>query len=329
MSSNSISSRGRSENTGGTRSTKGADQQPGNSSRYLYWRLSEKQFQQMCATILHHKFDQVDCFPVGMADEGIDILSERTIVYQVKWTSKSQQNPVTWLSKAIEGERKNIERLVAAGRVTRYILMTSVAGTTADKGRGTRQKLRQILDDYEKEFGITMDCWWQSDIDAALNSGPETTKWSFQEMLAGTDAVRYLLFGSQVEAEAARMRDTLLQVMATQWGEDSKVKFSQADIDRVDIADLFVDVHATQVAAPRRLTGRSTAANQFGTSHKPSGAVYQLLRTRLPPHVSDRRTRSGEVNPGAVSLPGAPRGVPAGRRHRRRFLAGNADGREP
>jgi hypothetical protein len=40
------------------------------------------------------------------------------------------------------------------------------------------------------------------------------------------------------------MRDTVLHVMATQWREDSKVKFSQADMDRVNL----VDVHAIRGA---------------------------------------------------------------------------------
>ncbi len=65
---------------GRPREPKSASEQPGNSFKYLYWRLSEKEFQQLCAALLRHKYDAVRCFPVGMADEGIDDIAEGSTI---------------------------------------------------------------------------------------------------------------------------------------------------------------------------------------------------------------------------------------------------------
>lgn len=266
---------------GRPREPKSASEQPGNSFKYLYWRLSEKEFQQLCAALLRHKYDPVRCFPVGMADEGIDAIAEGSTIYQVKWSSKLQQNPESWLAAAIKGERAKILRLVREKRISRYILMTSVAGTTTARGTGSIQKLQAQLEKYSKELGVPIECWWQSDIDAEVDAAPDAIKWSYQEMLAGVEAMRYLIHGSQVEGQAARMRDTVLQVMATQWREDAKVKFSQVDLDRVSLIDLFVDVHLSLQEAPRNAFEQFYSV-QNHKAHESSGAVAYMMRTSAP-----------------------------------------------
>lgn len=112
-----------------------ATEQPGNSFRYLYWRLSKEEFQQLCSSLLRLKYGSVSCFPVGMADEGIDAVAEGSIIFQVKWSSKLLQDPATWLAEAIRGERPKIMRLIGEKRISRYVLMTSVAGTTTRRSR--------------------------------------------------------------------------------------------------------------------------------------------------------------------------------------------------
>jgi hypothetical protein len=260
---------------------KPATEQPGNSFRYLYWRLSQGEFQQLCAALLRLKYDPVRCFPVGMADEGIDAISDGSMIYQVKWSSKLEQDPHLWLQNAVQGERAKIERLVSQKRISRYFLMTSVAGTTTSEGTGSIQKLQTILDDLGEELGVPIECWWQSDIDAEVDNAPDATKWSYQEMLAGSQAIRYLIEGSQVEGQAARMRDTVLQVMATQWRDDSKIKFSQVDMDRVNVVDLFVDVHAALQEPPRNAI-EEFASRQTHKVYKSAGAVEYMLRTPVP-----------------------------------------------
>ena len=95
--------------------------------------MAETEFQQLCSALLRLKYDPVKCYPVGMSDKGIDAMSHGSIVYQVKWSSKLLRDPATWLANAVEGERAKIIRLVQEKQITRYILVTSVAGTTTAK----------------------------------------------------------------------------------------------------------------------------------------------------------------------------------------------------
>ena len=225
---------------GSRRRTVSATEQPGNSFRYLYWRLPEKSFQQLCGTLLRLKFDGVRCYPVGMADEGIDAIVEGSVVFQVKWSSKLLQNPDAWLARTIKAERAKILRLVEQKRISRYVLMTSVAGTTNENRSGSIQKLELKLKEYSDEFGIPVECWWQADIDAEVDAAPDAVKWSYQEMLAGSEAVRYLIHGAHADEQVARTREMVKRVMATQWRDDSKVKFSQVELDGVSLIDLFI-----------------------------------------------------------------------------------------
>nr|WP_260680728.1 hypothetical protein [Arthrobacter sp. KBS0703] len=215
-----------------------------------------------------------------MSDGGIDAISDGSIIYQVKWSSKVQQNPHTWLKTTIEGERPRILELVREKGISRYILMTSVAGTTTGNDTGSMQKLQVSLDEFSKEFGIPVECWWQADIDAEVDSAPDALKWSYQEMLAGTEAIRYLIFGASKDGAAHEMRETILKVMASQWGDDSKIKFSQLDMDRIDIADLFVDVQARKVPQP------GSSKERFFADHddleEATGAVAYLLNSLFP-----------------------------------------------
>lgn len=263
----------------GSRAPRSASEQPGNSFKYLYSRLSEGAFQQLCGALIRRKYDPVQCFPVGMADGGIDAMSHGSIIYQVKWSSKVQQNPHTWLKATIEGERKKISALVEKG-ATRYILMTSVAGTTTSEDTGSMQRLQKSLEEFSEEFGIPVECWWQADLDAEVDAAPDSIKWSYQDMLAGTEAIRYLIFGADKEGEAHEMRATMLKVMASQWGDDSKIKFSQLDMDRVDIAELFIDVKARQIQQPAASKERFLASHEdVGDS---TGAVGYMLNTLFP-----------------------------------------------
>lgn len=260
--------------------TKGVEQQPGNSFRYLYWRLAEKDFQRLCAALLRKSFDSVRCFPVGMADGGIDI-KRGDIVYQVKWTSKFEKNPATWLKNTIDGERDNINALVKDKGVSRYILMTSVAGTSSANETGSIEKLQVALDAYSEEFEIPVECWWQADIDAEVDGADDSIKWSFPDMLAGVDAMRYLMYGSGVDEAASRTRETLRQVLATQWEADARVRFSQIELDGASLADLFVDVEAALVQSPTN-AGYASGIERRLLNGSDKGAVEMLLETSVP-----------------------------------------------
>lgn len=271
--------RGRGD-TQGSGSGKPLSEQAGNSFRYLYQRLSEKEFQQLCSALIRIAHPDARCFPVGMSDGGRDISGsegELAVIFQVKWSSKALQNPVTWLKSSVEAERPNIERLIREEGATEYRLMTCVAGTSTPK-TGTIDRLDKELDMLSEQYGIRMRCLWQSDMDSMVDNAPDATKWSYAQMLVGQDLIRYLIDGSQVEGRAAEMRRTLLGVMSAQWGEDAKVKFSQVDMDHLNIVDLFVDVEET-LEEP---AGNALDAYVGRQQARGEGAVQYLLRTTMP-----------------------------------------------
>ncbi|UOY02597.1 hypothetical protein [Blastococcus sp. PRF04-17] len=163
---------------------------------YWYENLGEHDFQRLCAAIIVHKFDKVRCYPVGQKDGGRDIKRKTAggdLVYQVKWSKNAVKDPVGWLTKAVEGERAKIKRHVANG-ATRYILVTSVAGTSAmakdDTGRGAGtidkvDKVDEVIEAFRVEFGLQeMECWWREDLDAHVVNAPANILWRFQKMLA-------------------------------------------------------------------------------------------------------------------------------------------------
>lgn len=265
--------------SGPSRLQKPASEQPGNSWRYLYQRLSEKEFQQLCGALLRLANPGVRCYPVGMSDGGKDAAvagDGGAVIYQVKWTSKTERDPVAWLKHAVDGEWSNIERLVAEENATTYYLMTSVAGTSVPK-TGTMDKLDREMEVFSKRLGIHMIPFWQADIDSMVDNAPDATKWSYANMLAGHDLIRYLIYGSQVEGRAAEMRTTLLKVMATQWNDDAKIKFSQVEMDHINIVDLYVDVAEEQESPP--LNARALAPRHNVGSH---GTVDYLSETDVP-----------------------------------------------
>lgn len=258
-----------------------ASRETSSSSRYLYERLTDKRFQELCGALLVHISPNVTCYPVGQADGGRDAVHKNPtngdVIYQVKWTSKPLRDPVGWLDSAIKQEAENIKQLVKDG-ATQYYLLTSVAGTSA-RGRGTMDKLDQRLADHGKTFGVPMQCWWRADIDARVDSAPTSLKWTYQEMLAGVDAVRYVIEADDIDAKDQELRALLLKLLSTQWVDDAKVKFKQVELDSHFLADLFIDVEAVRIGEARRtleVSPVSRPAEALG------GAAAYLLVVRRP-----------------------------------------------
>ncbi|KES03428.1 hypothetical protein BU52_30805 [Streptomyces toyocaensis] len=249
--------------------------------RYLYERLHEKTFQQLCNALLAHVFPDTRCYPVGHSDGGRDATREvggKLVIYQVKWTSKPQQKPVTWLNEAIAGEADNIRRLVSEGAKA-YYLLTSVTGTAVPK-RGSMDTLDKELAKHEAHFGIPIRIWWRADIDARVDAAPDGLKWAYSDMLAGHDLVRYLINGAEAAAHDHALRKLAMNVIATQWEDDSKVKFKQAELTSHRLEDLFIDVEAVRLATPsavpkHRVFEQTEMANL-------GGAASYLLSTRQP-----------------------------------------------
>ncbi|WP_311215116.1 MULTISPECIES: hypothetical protein [unclassified Arthrobacter] len=218
---------------------------------------------------------------MGQSDGGRDGVAGKgpdRIIFQVKWSSKRVQDPVSWLKKAIDGEKENIERLVQEG-ASEYILMTCVAGTSSPR-RGSMDRINQELLKYSAAFGIQMDVWWQADLDARVDSAAEL-KWTYSEMLAGVDAVQAMIRGKAEDDREKAMHDLLAAVIAAQWVEDSKVKFKQAELDSLELVDLFVDVEAQRISEPRAALS-VVARNRTLTADDLGGAVDYLLNSSRP-----------------------------------------------
>ncbi|WP_207891569.1 NACHT domain-containing protein [Nocardioides jejuensis] len=222
------------------------------SWKYLYERLGDKRFQQLCGALVLDRFDDVSVFPVGEKDGGRDMVSgtgENRTVLQVKFSGDRSKKTAGWMKQQINGEADNIERLVKEG-CTRYILMTNVEGGAAP-GSGSRDEVEKELTALSKQYKVAMSCFWSSDLDAWVDNAPWEIKLAYVDMLAGTDALFALLTSMNLEDGEKREKDVLVTYVGTHWSRDRRVKFRQIDLVSDLLSDLFVDVTALRSRLPR------------------------------------------------------------------------------
>ncbi|MBS4754042.1 hypothetical protein KG112_14605 [Nocardioides sp. zg-ZUI104] len=228
---------------------------PDDETRYLYERLDSGEFQQLVSALLANHYPDFRAFPIGQADGGRDgtlkIESPKNvIVFQDKWTKKKEKDPVTWLKNAVEGEKENIKALAAAG-VTKYMLVTNLSGTSM-RDRGQMDRLDAALRTYEAQLGmLEMECIWRPTLNAWVAGAPRELKWSFAEMLAGWDLIRYLISEDIGSSKDTRTRHLLRKIAEVAWDGDEKLKFDQLAIGKQRVATLFVDVGATRLSSPK------------------------------------------------------------------------------
>lgn len=225
------------------------------SWKYLYERLGDKRFQQLCGALVLDRFVDVSVFPVGEKDGGRDMVSgtgENRTILQVKFSGDRRKKTATWMKQQINGEAENIERLVKEG-CTRYVLMTNVEGGAAP-GSGSRDEVEKELTALSKKYKVQMSCVWSSDLDAWVDTAPWEIKLAYVDMLAGTDALFALLTSMNLKDGEQREKDILVTYVATHWSRDRRVKFRQIDLVSDLLSDLFVDVTAHRSSAPRSTT---------------------------------------------------------------------------
>lgn len=224
---------------------------PESRHKYLFERLGDHDFQQLVSALLTDQFPDFVPLPLRQADGGRDGLRGlkpgNVIVYQVKWSSDgTEKDPVRWLDAVVRDESDNLRRLAQEG-VRRYMLVTNVA-STGKAGTGTFDRLNARLDEHARAFGYDqMSCIWREALNPMVDNAPDQTKWAYADMLAGWDLVRYLVAEQVGTARDNELRQLIRRVAATQWGEDERVKFSQSEVDREKVVDLFVDVTADRV----------------------------------------------------------------------------------
>ena len=253
---------------------------PESRHRYLYERLGDHDFQQLVSALLASQFPDFIPMALRQTDGGIDGFRKsdfgKILIYQVKWSaSGKEKNPVAWLDAVVRDEADNLRRLAGLG-VRHYILVTNV-GSTAKPESGTFAQLDKKLEAYAKDFGYEqMTCIWREALNPWVDNAPTETKWAYAEMLAGWDLVRYLVAEHVGAAKDKGLRDLIRKVAAAQWEDDKRVKFSQSDVDREKVVDLFVDVTADRVHAAGDPHRQAPALATLG------GAADYLLNSPTP-----------------------------------------------
>lgn len=244
--------------------------------KYLYERLTDHQFQLLVNALLAQRYDDYVPMPLRQADGGRDGLrggNERRLAYQVKWSVQGREkDPVKWLDAVVRGEEDNLKRLAQSG-VRKYVLVTNVP-STGRQGSGTNDRLNVRLADLAAKWGFeAMECLWRETVDAMVDGAPAEVKWAYADMLVGWDLVRYLSAEDQAGRRDTALRKLIRTAAMAQWDADERVKFSQVEINRERVADLFVDVHAV------RLGGRRDSVTGRIASDEPiNGAADYLLR---------------------------------------------------
>lgn len=252
---------------------------PESRHKYLFERLGDHDFQQLVAALLASQFAAFIPMALRQADGGRDGVrldeAGRVLIYQVKWSVNGiEKDPVSWLDRVVRSEAESLRRLAARG-VRRYALVTNVS-STSKPGVGTFDRLDEKLGAWAKEFGLDeMTCFWREALNGWVDNAPTETKWAYAEMLAGWDLVRYLIAEHADRSSDTVTRQLVRKVAAAQWDEDKQVKFSQSDVDRQQVVDLFVDVTAERVHAPAK-GSRVQATSSLG------GAAGYLLHSTAP-----------------------------------------------
>lgn len=251
---------------------------PESRYKYLYERLGDHSFQQLVAALLARQFPRFTPMALRQADGGRDGMRRDEhgdlLIYQVKWSvTGKERDPVRWLDDTVKAEQINLRRLVAEG-VRHYTLVTNVA-STGRRGSGTFDRLNALLDEHRRALGLkTMECIWREGIDGSLDSAPTELKFSYADMLAGWDLVRFLISEDAGATTEHKLRRLVRHVAETQWKADELVKFNQSDVDREKVVDLFVDVTADRIQnAPRETRDRPLGGV--------GGAAQHLIRTEV------------------------------------------------
>jgi len=251
---------------------------PESRFKYLYERLGDHNFQLLANALLTARFTDFVPLPLRQADGGRDGItrgSDRSLIYQVKWSvNGKEKDPVGWLDKAITGEADNIKRLVRDG-ARRYVLVTNIP-STGKADTGAFDQLNTLLDQRAKDYGLEqMTCLWREAVDGMVDDSDDSLLWKYADMLAGWELVRYLIAEDRAGHQDVGLRKIVRKVASVQWDEDERVKFSQVDIDREKVADLFIDVHAGKLTVRNR-----REPDQFFL--EPVGGAAEYLLTATP-----------------------------------------------
>ncbi len=212
---------------------------------YPFENLNPEKFQEFVQALLSKEFSDLQCFPVAQSDGGRDIVTyelgsrlQNFVVYQVKYVRKplAEKDIHKWLLKIIEGEAPKVKKLIDKG-AKQFFLITNVPGT-AHPDVGSIDQMNQLL---ESELGIPSRCWWRDDLNRKLDDAWDL-KWSYPELMTGSDLIRSII-ESGLSEDKERRTSAIRAFIVEQFNIDQVVKFKQVDLQN-RLLDLFVDVPA-------------------------------------------------------------------------------------
>ncbi|MFD9871700.1 NACHT domain-containing protein [Streptomyces niveus] len=213
---------------------------------YLYEQLDPERFQQLAQALITLEYPGTQCFPVGQRDGGRDAVQMfadqhgNYRLFQVKFA----RNPFViedvhkWLVDTMKGEIPKIQGILKRNKgAIEYILVTNVPGT-AFPDSGSIDTLNELLN---ADSSVPIRAWWRDDLDRRCD-GHADVKWSYPDMLRGTDLLQALAGSAGNDLLGTRL-DVLRSFAAEQFDEDNEVRFKQVELSN-EILNLFVDVPA-------------------------------------------------------------------------------------
>lgn len=247
---------------------------------YPFENLSPERFQQFCQALLVREVRDFQCFPVGQPDGGRDATAlevgskgNEFVVYQVKFVRNPQQitDPHKWLHEVMEEELPKIRTLIPKGAV-RYYLLTNVSGT-AHLDAGAIDKMNALL---TASLTIPGMCFWRDDLSRRLD-GAWDLKWTYAELMTGTDLIR-LTLECVLNEDKERRSDAIRSFLSCLYDRDKEVRFKQVELQN-HLLDLFVDVPIT-LSAP--ITRKRKAEQLTYLHRKIAKDVIRMRREEGP-----------------------------------------------
>lgn len=231
---------------------------------YNYESLLDERFQMLCQALLAQEYQGLQCYPVGMPDGGRDAsapdaLGKGSIIFQIKFAKnpKSIDDPVKWVTDAIEGEIEKVDRLVERG-ATQYVIISNVPGTShLDTGR-----IDKVQAHLTARISIPAQCWWREDIDRRLD-GNLDIRLRYPSLLSGIDALALLFSNIGVGEEKDRRERAIKAYLSHQHRRDSTIRFKQAELSPSSLFDLFIDVPAQMQHKATTLAKRKFSENEI------------------------------------------------------------------
>ena len=219
---------------------------------FLYEQLGPERFQHFAQALILAENPGLQCLPVAQPDGGRDAFltpffseSGELIVYQIKYVRDPfvLKDPHKWLIDQMKTEASKVGKLISR-EISKYYLVTNVKGSS-HLDVGAIDRLQKVLDEALPVPSMT---WWRDDLDRRVEVAPSALRWSYPELLRGSDVLE-LLVDSDLGENKRRRVDAIKAFVTDQFERDEEVRFKQVELQN-DLLSLFVDVPAVVSRGP-------------------------------------------------------------------------------